>query len=95
MTNNDKQLSRRVVDRPLSPAFTAFEAITAGEIQKSQLETLTMTMSLARLAGQHGVRTPAVNVSSLSNNDDFFLRRVEGLLPKPPENNLCLAQHRG
>lgn len=61
MSTADKHLSQKIAARLLSPAFAAFEAIAAGEIQQSQLETLGMTMKLARLAGQHGVRVPAVS----------------------------------
>lgn len=61
MAKDDKQLSQKIASRLLSPAFAAFEAIAAGEVNHGQLETLGMTMRLARLAGQRGVRVPAAN----------------------------------
>lgn len=61
MAKESKHLSQKIAARLLSPAFAAFEAIAAGEIQQAQLETLGMTMKLARLAGQRGIRVPAAS----------------------------------
>lgn len=61
MTNSDKHLSQKIAARLLAPAFAAFEAIAAGEVNDSHRNTLAMTMRLARLAGQHGVRVPAIS----------------------------------
>lgn len=61
MTKENGHLSQKIAAQLLSPAFTAFEAIAAGEIQQAQLETLGMTIKLARLASQRGVRVPAAN----------------------------------
>lgn len=61
MTNSDKHLSQKIAARLLAPAFAAVEAIETGEVSHSHLNTLAMTMRLARLAGQHGVRVPAIS----------------------------------
>lgn len=61
MTKENKHLSQKIAARLLAPAFSAFDAIAAGEVNDSHRKTLAMTMRLARLACQHGVRVPAIS----------------------------------
>lgn len=70
MAKDDKQLSQNVAVRLLAPAFAAFEA-KAGQVKRAQLETLDMTMKLARLAGQRGVRVSAASEDLASIVDDL------------------------
>ncbi|SCK14444.1 hypothetical protein [Vogesella sp. LIG4] len=71
MAKDDKQLSQKIATRLLAPAFAAFEAIEAGQVKRAQLETLDMTMKLARLAGQRGVRVPAASEDLATIVDDI------------------------
>lgn len=71
MAKDDKQLSQNVAARLLAPAFAAFEAIEAGQVKRAQLKTLDMTMKLARLADQRGVRVPAASEDLASIVDDL------------------------
>ena len=107
MTKESKHLSQKIAARLLSPAFTAFEAIEAGQVKQAQLETLGMTMKLARLAGQRGVRVPAANedlatiVDAIAGafetgevvqlNDDQITRAIQWL--KAMRNQLGHARH--